>query len=138
MFPFSGPVPRMFPDVKRRYWEALLCGRTPDDSELVREQVDAEAKVKGADTPEELQEMINVEKGDPLREQAIRAAAAKQITRRPASEKLQHRLQRFAPLLEPNPRSMKRLANAYGMQLATHFPDGSRVSPELLGQWTIL
>jgi WD40 repeat protein len=145
MFQISVSVPRLSPEVQRRYWEALLRARGSKDSELDNEQaeraqmrLEAQDKAKGADTPEKLQEMIDSALGDPLREQAVRAAAAKQITSPPASQKLEHRLQPFAPLLEPNPRSMKRLVNAYGMHLATHFLEGRSVSPESIVRWTII
>src|SRR5271166_2767753 len=150
MFQISVSVPRLLPEVQRRYWEALLRARTSNDSESVsarhehaeREQAKLQAldemKAEGADTPEKLQEMIDSALGDPLREQAIRAAAATQITSPPVSQKSEHRLQPFAPLLEPNPRSMKRLVNAYGMHLATHFLEGRPVSPESIARWTII
>jgi hypothetical protein len=150
MFQISVSVPRLLPEVQRRYWEALLRARASNDSESAsagHEQVEREqAKLKaldemkavGADTPEKLQEMIDSALGDPLREQAIRAAAATQVTSPPVSQKSEHRLQPFAPLLEPNPRSMKRLVNAYGMHLATHFLEGRPVSPESIARWTII
>ena len=68
----------------------------------------------------------------------MRAAAAKRITSTEAQRQTEHRLQRFADLLEPNPRAMKRLVNVYGLHQATHFLEGRSVSPEALALWTII
>jgi hypothetical protein len=66
------------------------------------------------------------------------AAAAEQITSPEASKQTEHRLQKFEHLLEPNPRSMKRLVNAFGLHQATQILEGRKVSPEALARWTIV
>jgi KAP family P-loop domain/WD domain, G-beta repeat len=50
----------------------------------------------------------------------------------------EHELQKFASLLEPNPRSMKRFLNAYGMALSTQVLEGRHIEPDQLALWTIL
>ena len=50
----------------------------------------------------------------------------------------EHRLQPLAHLLEPNPRSMKRLVNAYGLNQARVFLEGRKVEVEALARWTIV
>jgi hypothetical protein len=52
-------------------------------------------------------------------------------------------LQPFAPLLEANPRSMKRLVNAYGIASAVEIlrsvaAEATQTRPETLALWTIL
>jgi hypothetical protein len=68
----------------------------------------------------------------------MRGATAKQITGATAERHTEHRLLAFAELLEPNPRSIKRIANAIGMQQAIQFLEGRNVSPEALARWTII
>jgi hypothetical protein len=76
--------------------------------------------------------------GDPIAIQAARAEAAMRITSADASAKAEHRLKDYAKLLEPNPRAMKRLVNAYGMHQATLFLAGRSAGPDALARWTIL
>jgi hypothetical protein len=143
IFQISVVAPHLSPEVRRAYWEGLLRSATttgPVDLEEKRKRAEREAleKVKNAYTQEELDVKISEVADDPVREQAMRAAAAKQITSTEAQLATEHRLQRFADLLEPNPRSMKRLVNAYGLHQATHFLEGRSVSPEALALWTIV
>jgi hypothetical protein len=120
----------------------LRAAGSTDPQALDQTRKDAEAAalntVKHVHTQEALEAKIDQVRHDPVQEQAMRAAAAKQITRGEAQCETEHRLQRFADLLEPNPRAMKRLVNAYGLHQATHFLEGRRVSPDALARWTIL
>ena len=68
----------------------------------------------------------------------MRAAAAKQITSAEAERVTEHRLQRFADMLEANPRAMKRLLNAFSLHQATHLLEGRSVRFDALAQWTII
>ena len=108
--------------------------------EEMRKQAESKAlaRVNGIYTHAELEAVISQVREDPMQEQAMRTAAAKQITSSEAQRVTEHRLQRFADLLEPNPRSMKRLVNAYGLHQATHFLERRSVSPEALARWTII
>ena len=143
IFQISAAAPQLSPEVRRAYWRGLLRSATtnaPTELEKTRKNAEREAAetVKNAYTQEELDDKISKVADDPVREQAMRAAAAKQITSTEAQRATEHRLQRFADLLEPNPRSMKRLVNAYGLHQATHFLEGRSVSPEALALWTII
>jgi CheY-like chemotaxis protein len=143
MFQVSASIPRLSPEIQHRYWQGLLrtaASTDPKALDETRKHAEYEAlnKVGNVHTQEELEAKIDEVRHDPVQEQAMRAAAAKQITRPEAQHETEHRLQRFADLLEPNPRSMKRLVNAYGLHQATHFLEGRRVSPDALARWTII
>lgn len=143
MFQISTSLSVLPSDVRQTYWERLLRSTTavdPAEREKQRRQVEDEAwsLVRTAHTKEELDAKIKQAGGDPEREQAIRAAAAKQITSPDAKRETEHRLRHFADMLEPNPRSMKRLVNAYALHQATHFLEKRSVSPEALARWTIV
>jgi CheY-like chemotaxis protein len=143
MFQVSAAIPRLSPELRRRYWQGLLrAGDSTDPKALdeTRKRAESEAleQVRHAHTQEALEAKIDQVRHDPVQEQAMRAAAAKQITSGEAEHETEHRLQRFADLLEPNPRAMKRLVNAYGLHQAAHFLEGRRVSPDALARWTII
>lgn len=143
VFQVSVSVPRLPDDVQKAYWAGLLrTGEAVEPNALGDRRKEAEEKarqvVSGATTHEQIQAIVDAETGGPIERAAIRAAAAKQITNAEAQKETEHRLQRFAGLLEPNPRAMKRLVNAYGLHQATHFLEGRSVDPEALALWTII
>jgi hypothetical protein len=143
LFQVSASIPRLSPEIQRRYWQGLLHTAASTDPQALDEthkRAEAEAlkQVGNVHTQEALEARIAEVRHDPVQEQAMRAAAAKQITTGEAQRETEHRLQRFADLLEPNPRAMKRLVNAYGLHQATHFLEGRRVSPDALARWTIV
>jgi KAP family P-loop domain len=143
VFQVSARIPQITTRSKRQYWDMLLhTNHSRDPSNLDRQLKQAEAEelnaFKGVNNAEELQARIDSVKGDPLRQQAMRAAAAKQITTPGAERATEHRLRPFSDMLERNPRSMKRFINAYGLHQATLFLEGRFVAPEVLARWIIL
>jgi hypothetical protein len=76
-------------------------------------------------------------------EAATRAAASRRLGDEDIRREVEHRLIPFAPLLEPNPRAMKRLLNAYRIELRRAIAEGRQVgtgavTAEQLALWTIL
>jgi hypothetical protein len=143
MFQVSASVPLLSSELKETYWQALLLSSPVTDakaldSTLKDKEREALSRISSSYTQEELAGKITEAKGNPIQEQAMRAAAAKQITSAPALQKTEHRLRRFAKLLESNPRSMKRLVNAYGLRQAAQFLEGRSVSADVLALWTIV
>jgi hypothetical protein len=150
IFQLSAAVPQIASDVRSAYWQSLLdisaSGRTSDErretAESARRAANdrAQAELEGFTTHEQLLDAVEraKESKDPIAIQATRAAAAMRITSAEASAAAEHRLKPYARLLEPNPRSMKRLVNAYGMHQATLFLAGRSAPPDALARWTIL
>jgi hypothetical protein len=143
VFQISASLPRIPRDLQQSFWETVLSGSpTVDLRSIERNQAQAnkqaEETVKGKHTAEELNDTLARAPEDPVAQQACRAAAAIQITSPEAMKFTEHRLRRFSPLLEPNPRSIKRLVNAYGLHQAVNFLEGKTVSPETLARWTII
>ena len=150
IFQVSAAVPQIASDVRTTYWQSLLdisaSGATRDEAretiETARREADENAKaaLKGLKTHEQLTGAVEraEETNDPIAIQATRAEAAMRITSAEASAAAEHRLKDYSGLLEPNPRSMKRLVNAYGMHQATLFLAGRSAAPDALARWTIL
>ena len=141
VFQVSASVPRLSEEVQGEYWKVLLRGDGVDPRTLEERRKSAEKaasqEVSGAKTHEELDAKIAAE-ARPLEKAAMRAAAAKQIISPEARKETEHRLQPFAGLLEPNPRAMKRLVNAYGLHQASNFLEGRDVPAGALARWTII
>jgi hypothetical protein len=95
MFQVSASIPRLSPETQRQYWRGLLhtAGST-DPTALEKTCKDAESEalktVENVHTQEELEAKIDQVRQDPVQEQEMLAAAAKQITRGEAQRETQH------------------------------------------------
>jgi hypothetical protein len=75
---------------------------------------------------------------NPIIEQAHRIAAAIQLGTSEVEENTEHALRPFAPLLEPNPRSMKRLLNAFTLRRSIDVLARRSIDRDKLALCTIL
>jgi hypothetical protein len=65
-------------------------------------------------------------------------AAVERLSAPEVEEATEHTLQRFAPLLQPNPRSMKRFVNTYSILRTIRTLEGIPVPSDPLALWTIM
>jgi hypothetical protein len=141
VFQLSTAIPRLSTLRQAAYWRRLLeTGQNAEErrDEVQRLEAKAVQELKGKTSHEDIQKEIDRTEEGSLERETIRAAAAKQITSPEAIRAAEHRLQPLAGLLEPNPRSMKRLVNAYGLNHARAFLEGRTVAVEALARWTIV
>ena len=140
LFQISAGMPQLTPELKALYLSTLL-GETPAETvEPSTGQVVAAAKVMAGKSDEaEILKVLDENKDKPVAEQrALRHAGALQISSAEAVEKTEYRLKKLAHLLEPNPRSMKRLLNAVAMAQARGMLEGRTASPETRARWAML
>jgi hypothetical protein len=149
LFQISAEMPRLTREIQASYLSALLRDEAPEATgSTARLIARAKERVKGINNEADLQELIEEDKaqaapgeapGESLeRQRALRHAAALQITSAQAAAATEHRLQKLSHLLEPNPRSMKRLVNAVGMAQARGILEGRTASPETRARWAML
>jgi KAP family P-loop domain len=148
-FQVSVPIPALSDEIQRKYLERLLSATSANgDAALDRARRDAVKRFQALTTREEIDtELRRRTPASPLHQQAAAEAAVLRLAEPDLEKETEHMLQAFAPLLEPNPRSMKRLVNAYGIvtaveilrdvaEIGMNVPDTS--APERLALWTIL
>jgi hypothetical protein len=142
VFQLSTAIPRLSTVRQAAYWKRLLStgdqGAATAGIDVRTLEAKAEKDLEGKSSHEEIQQQIDQTEEGSLEREAVRAAAAKQTTSREAIRAAEHRLEPLARLLEPNPRSMKRLVNAYGLNQARVFLEGRKVEVEALARWTII
>jgi hypothetical protein len=78
------------------------------------------------------------ETNDPFEQQAIRERIVDRLAEPEVVERTEHALKKFAPLLEPNPRSIKRLVNGYITNQAMSTLSYLDIERDQLALWTIL
>lgn len=144
LFQVSAAIPQIPSDLRDSYWARLLSPEPPDlrkqQAELKEAEKFAREQAGRWTTQEDLQAVVRQAEssGDEVRLQAVRAACAKRISSPQAIRVSEHRLQPFAKYLEPNPRAMKRLVNAFAMHQATLILAGRDTPLGPLARWTIL
>lgn len=111
----SVSLPRLSESLQATFWDYLIHGQ----DEGVRQQVekaatDARRELEGAFTPEEISAKLK-STSDPIQEHARREEAVMRLATERAEASTEYFLKDFARLLEPNPRAMKRLLNAYAL-----------------------
>lgn len=123
-FELSVSVPRMSREMRGAYLDYLLRGEHANIEQLIeKESSRMRDEFAGAETEEQVLERLNrgenEEAGDEvekaLRQQVRTSAAVRMLASRKVAASTEYFLMPFAPLLEPNPRAMKRLVNAYAV-----------------------
>ena len=128
-FSLSMYVPPVDPAVKEEFWKYILSRKSTDPNELTE-------KLKKATEVEEkkfdklytesalLDEARPKEVDDPITKSAKRGAAIVRLASLELDTDIERRLVPFAPLVDSNPRLMKRVINHYTMTLATEINSG--------------
>jgi hypothetical protein len=153
------PVPRLVEETRNAYWHGLIR-ESADGLDVTAEQ--AEAKEQTAQTVDQdvaaerdfaalgtqeavLAELHREPGKTPKEAHARLRAALLRLEHAVVEEETRHTLQHFAPLLEDNPRAMKRLVNAYGVErhiaVMRAVRDGKALGEDdfrRLALWTIL
>lgn len=137
-FQISATMPRISPELQNHYLQQLIKS---DGAEIAEKQKkateDAKQKIQELNTEDEFDAEIE-KSSDPIYKQALREAAVVRLAAPDVEKHTEHLLKPFAPLLEPNPRAMKRFVNAYAMQKKLFMLGGSTIERGKLALWTIL
>jgi hypothetical protein len=138
-FQLSTSVPRMSLAAQEGYWHYLIrVGQQEVEAKLSKARAEAKERLQRLQTEEEILEEVRLNSGDRIQRQALREAAVVRLARADVDAWTEHTLKPFAPLLEPNPRAMKRLVNAYGIQRAIATLSEEEIPREQLALWTIV
>jgi hypothetical protein len=144
LFQLSVSVPRLAPDLQRTYWEGLIRGGTATPQERLDElHREVRKEFDDVHTEAAVFERLRAPTDDPVRRQLTRQVAIERLADARVEESTTYFLAPFAPLVEPNPRAMKRLLNAYAMHRDLAVLGGLEVLNDLICRkqlvlWTIL
>jgi cold shock CspA family protein len=131
-FQVSLQIPPMSVNTRGAYWRELLRerpgaspnGRDSDDS------VDLGVAFAAAATQAQVEQEVEKLRSSDVDEEAILTAAVRRLNAPQLEGELQVLLDDFSPLVENNPRSMKRVMNAYGFERDRLLRDGHLLSAE--------
>jgi tetratricopeptide (TPR) repeat protein len=143
-FQLSAIVPALSKEVHTDYWVRLINGPSSiNREELERARREAAGKFAGTRTEEEVWSTYANDPGStPAQQQATVEAMAIQLCTPRFQRETEHALRPFAPLLDSNPRAMKRLVNAYGIvrdiETLNKHRLGDRLAQQQTALWVIL
>ena len=137
VFQVSIAVPHVAESAQKEYWRKLLRLSRQDEAKALAMELRAELELSGLNSEAEVHERLKSEVDKEYR-QALRHAAIVRLATPEVEAKTSHALEAFSHLLEANPRSMKRLVNAYGMQRAIALLNDIGIETGVLALWTIL
>lgn len=134
LFQLHVPVPTIDAPGQRDYLGHLLGVRT--ERELAVEERQVRNRLQHSTSESQIVEMLE----DASVEVRARVAvdAMKRMNTPEITASTDHRLQRFGPLLPPNPRSMKLFVNTYTMLRTVRTLEGNPVPVQRLALWAIL
>jgi len=128
--------------VQKAYWEFLLgsAGSEPGGQEGLLSQ--ERERLQDADTQEKVFARMREDEPDSNKRQVRLEAAVEQLGTAQVEESTEYFRSPFAPLLDPNPRAMKRFVNAYALQRDLALLGGldimETVKRKQLALWTIV
>ena len=136
IFQLTVDVPSISPEAQRSFLARLLRAETLGSEDLVHQAAATSEEINRSFSETEVLEAL--QRARPEVRSRVAGSAVERLTRPEVERATEHALQKFAPLLEPNPRAIKRFVNAYGMARASSVLAG-RVAPrDTLALWTIL
>jgi len=139
-FQFATPMPGIPNQLKESFWEHLLNLKPAEwKAQIAAARETARSRLAEAGGEEEIRQLVTDqgERSFPeqraFREEAVVRLAAPEVVVR-----LEHTLQLYLGLLEPNPRAMKLLVNAYSANRALAMLSEVDIDRHQLALWTIL
>lgn len=140
LFQLSTTVPLLSTETMGPYWQSLLGLKTPDiDKEIQNTREQAKSVLENlTDETSILDATRNVDKTNLVLQQAMREEAVVRLASKDIELSTEHALKPYLPLLEPNPRALKRMVNAYGVRRAIDVIRGGLIKREELALWTII
>jgi hypothetical protein len=129
-FPISLQIPPLSADRRSAYWDELLQGTDPSDGgdPTGSDDLDLTAKFKGANTQAQVEEQVESLLGSNVDDEQVLTAAVRRLNAPDLERQLNTLLADFSDLVENNPRSMKRMMNAYGFERDRLLRDGHLLS----------
>ncbi len=138
IFQLSISVPSLSKPLQSSYWDGLLFGQNgPEEADIERYRSLHHEQIAKLQSDQDVRKHL-ADIPDPVERQVAGAVAFQRLQDADLRKKREHFLQDYVELLDPNPRAMKRLLNAYGFKLGFEMMADISNSPDALVRWTII
>jgi len=124
---------------KKIYWENLLNIKSASEAKSMDiERKAVQTKMQEASSNANKMEIAKEPMSSPKSQQMVREEVLGALSIQEEEKIMEHKLQHFIDLIEPNPRAMKRLINDISTAKAISFLYNQEVDEDQLILWTIL
>ena len=138
-FHLTVPVPAISSETQREYFERLIGMKPAQRTAEVRDaRKKASDRLRTLQTESDILREVDEAETEPVLKRALIEEAVIRFAAPDVQARTEHALRSFAPLLESNPRAMKRFVNAYGIQRSLVTLAEIDISQQELALWTIL
>ncbi|MET7808559.1 P-loop NTPase fold protein [Micromonospora chersina] len=136
LFQLGISLPAMGPAAQSGYLDGLLGVAAVTRPEVVDEVQEVRAMVVSSQSEADVLNALG--KASSEARQSVIADAITKMSGPEVTAATEHSLQKFAPLLLANPRSMKRFVNTYSVLRILRTLEGNTIAPDALALWTIV
>jgi hypothetical protein len=136
IFQLTVPVPLINAATQESYIRALLGFKSEDSEQILSEKETVASRVQDSTTRDEALEAL--ESASPEVRRDLAPELVRKLNTPDVSRVTEHALTKFATLLEPNPRAMKRFLNAFSIADSVLVLQDVFVGQDELALWTIL
>jgi hypothetical protein len=137
LFQFSVGLPQLSDQTRAAYLQRLTAQQAAPAAPEAEEEI-RELELQFAEkTDDYIQKRVR--EAPPSQEGKVQKAASRVLLSKERMEERESKLRGYAHLFDPNPRSIKRLVNAYSLKVAVKsFHRGIEIDQDKLVRWTIL
>lgn len=136
LFQLTVPVPAPTTRAKTEFLDRLLRVESEADSERLKAEIsDARQRIASSDESGILQVLDNA--SDAAREDLV-ATAAVALTSARTRARTEHALRKFLPLLDANPRNVKKFLNTYSVLRSVRVLENNTLPSDALAVWSIV
>ncbi|MEU0872186.1 MrcB family domain-containing protein [Nocardia brasiliensis] len=136
LFQLSVPLPAIGAAGQKTYFRGLLGGSVREGDTL-GDEVDKLRRVI-AESANETEVLDALRQASPTARERVSPQAVERMSGAELAAGVEHALERFAPLLDGNPRRMKRYINCYTVTRAARTLEGSAIETDALALWVLL
>ncbi|MEU8901416.1 DUF3578 domain-containing protein [Nocardia sp. NPDC048505] len=135
-FQLSVPMPAIGVARQKIYFQGLLREKDPSPENLDSEVAALKQQIEERGTERGILDVLG--EASPAAREAVGPEAVERLSAPELVRDVEHALERFAPLLDGNPRRMKRYINCYTAFRAARTLEGSVVTVDALALWVLL
>lgn len=136
VFQLSVSVPTLSRADAEEFWQSIV-NHGDEGEDVAAKRSEARGMLAKADTEQELQAIVG-QTDDPALRRAVAAEAAIRVSSPEFAKGLESRYAKYGPLLDRNPRSIKRLVNKLAINQSVMLLEEREIVPGPLARWTIL
>jgi hypothetical protein len=136
LFQLRVPLPSIGSTSQSAFFRGLLGRTEPEENDVAAEAGELLLQVNASNSETDILQALRG--ASQAARELVAAEAVTKMSERRLTADVEHALERFSPLLNANPRSMKRYINCYTVVRAARTLEGNPVETDVLAMWVLI